>query len=354
VERKRFPEHGGGHAYRTNNCVFGPGPLLYAARPLNNDRRGARKDQQGELFIYDLAKQTSRRHVIPQPKGFQPKYEFEHYFGSPVLSVNSRGDLLCRWTLAGNGDHAFALLKKGADTFVVKRVKDIPLESGSLVVPCSDGTWYLVHWASRQHCAVCHLDEQLNLRELGKLTSKDCGDTYDACFLDKYVLHLVCNLRCVDFHVNTRKWLHHREVHRSELPDWTWDVTALQLGNDSLHHLWRLDGRQEKPRLTGVYYQPEANLEPLKVCPSLHYRAVAIGNRIVLCYTMENAPTRVFFRIIHHGTLGPISEITIENKLKSSLWKDSFQLYAEGDRIWFVNTMEPDAVCELKIVDRKR
>lgn len=122
VQKNRFPPHGGGHSYHTPNCVFAAGPLLIAARPLNNDKGGSKRDQQGELFTANIVTGKSNHRLIPQPNGFVPKYDFNHYFESPVLSVNSRGDLLCLWTMEGNGHHAFALLKKEADSFAVKRV----------------------------------------------------------------------------------------------------------------------------------------------------------------------------------------------------------------------------------------
>ena len=131
-------------------------------------------------------------------------------------------------------------------------------------------------------------------------------------------------------------------------------IELSRLKDDSLHHFWTLDGGKEKAKLTGVYYQAESNLKPLKVCASRQYRAIAVGDRIVLCYTLEDSPTKVFFRVIHHGTMGPISEIIANKTLDYNLWTEYMQLHIEAHRIWFVNTLETDAAYELKIVDRKR
>ncbi|MCE9555360.1 MAG: hypothetical protein K8T91_18580 [Planctomycetes bacterium] len=353
VQKNRFPKHGGGFDYHISNCIFAPGPLLYVARPLNNDKAGPVTGQQGELFAFDLSKGTASRRLIPQPKGFVPKHDFMHYFGSPVLSVNSRGDLLCRWTLAGNGDHAFGLLKKGADSLVVKSVVGLAIQYDSLVVSDPVGAWYLIAWRPAQYCTVYRVDEELNLTQLGKLTSKDCGEIYDGCFIANDLLHLLCNFRSVDFQLTNRKWLHPREIRSSKTPGRAYNVTVVQLKDDSLHYLWGLDGEGENANLTGVYYQAESSLESLKVCPNRHFRAIAFGNRIVVCFTLEDAPTKVFFRVIHHGTMGPVSELTIENNLDYSLWADSMQLHAEADRIWFVNTMQSDSVYELRIAEVK-
>ena len=74
------------------------------------------------MITYELANGKASRRLIQQPAGFKPKYDFNHHFGDAVLTVNSRGHLLCWWIIEGNGDNGFALLKKGADSFQVKRV----------------------------------------------------------------------------------------------------------------------------------------------------------------------------------------------------------------------------------------
>jgi hypothetical protein len=352
VQKNRFPAHGGGFDYQTPNCIFAPGPLLIASRPLDNDRDGLDSGRQGELFTSDVVKGTSSRRLVPSIK---PQRESAlGLFNSPALSVNARGDLFCFWTIEGDGEHGLGLLKKGADSMVVKRVSGLYLSADSRVVADADGAWYLVRSRSGEHCTVWSIDDKLGLTQIGKLTSAQCGGSFvgfDARFIAKDVLHLAWPMRCVDFHVKSGKWLHHRAIYRGEQSDWAGSVTALQLNDDTLHHLWSVDGLKEHAKLTAVYCQAESNLEPFKVCASRHYQAIAVGSRIIVCYTLEGSLTRVFFRVIHHGTMGPITEITVDNKFDYSLWRDSMQLHAEGDRIWFVNTIAPDAVYELRIAD---
>jgi len=354
VQKNRFPDHGGGHSYHTPNCIFSPGPLLIATRPRNNDRAGPDSGRQGELFISDVVNGTSSQRLIPPIK--LPREWALGLFNSPALSVNPRGDLFCFWTIEGNGQHGLGLLKKGADSLVVKRVSGLYLSYDSRVVADADGTWYLVQCESREHCTVWSIDDKLNLTRIGKLVSAECGGSFvgfDARFIAKDVLHVAWPMRCVDLQVKSGKWVHHREIYRGERSGSAGSVTALQLNDDSLHHLWSVDGRKEHAKLTGVYCQAESKLDPFKVCAGQHYRAIAVGNRIIVCYTLENALTKVFFRVIHNGMMGPVSEIAVENKLDYSLWRDSIQLHAEGDRIWFVNTMAPDTVYEFRIADRK-
>ena len=61
----------------------------------------------------------------------------------------------------------------------------------------------------------------------------------------------------------------------------------------------------------------------------------ALGDRVVICYTKKSAPDNVFFRVIRHGALGPVTEITIAKGEEYNLWSKYMALYAEGDRIWF-------------------
>lgn len=239
---------------------------------------------------------------------------------------------------------------------VVKRISGLYLRYDARVVADTDGAWFLVESHSGEHCTVWSIDDNLNLTQIGKLTSAECGgsyDSFDARFIAKDVLHLAWPRRCVDLHVKSGKWLHHRELYRSERSDLGGNVTALQLNDDLLYHLWSIYDGKEKAELTGVYCQPESKLEPLKVCSSRHYRAIAVGNRIVVCYSLEDSPAKVCFRVIHHGTMGSITEIAVENKLNHGLSRDSMQMHAEADRVWFVNTMEPATVFELQIAERK-
>jgi hypothetical protein len=68
VQKNRFPAHGGGFDYHSAYCIFAPGPLLIAARPLNNDRGGPDRGRQGELFTSDIVKGTTSQCLIPPIK----------------------------------------------------------------------------------------------------------------------------------------------------------------------------------------------------------------------------------------------------------------------------------------------
>jgi hypothetical protein len=199
-----FPDYREAFSYTNEQYTFAPSQLAYAVRPFK---------QQGELYEYNLANGKSRHLVIPQPEGFKADREFGTYFDNPTLSINSRGDLFCRWTIEGNGDHGLALLKKGSDSFLVKRVK--LYLAHCLVLADSDGTWYLVQ--GDPHFTVYQADRELNLTRLGDFPGKGHHSTriVDARFISKDVLHLFwgdvlprgnhLRMRCIDFDVKQKK-----------------------------------------------------------------------------------------------------------------------------------------------------
>jgi hypothetical protein len=349
-----FPKYGGGFDYTNSTYVCAPGPIVYAVRRLN---------QQGELITYDLAKGTTSRRVVPQPKEFKPNYDFPHYFGDPVLSFNSRGDLLCRWTIEGNGDHALAMLKKGTDSFVVKRVR-LYLGSGCVVTD-SDGAWYLIQGAP--DFKVYQIDNDLKLTRLGSFTGKGHHSTHilDARFISSDTLHLFwgdvlsggnhLRMRCIDFDVKKRTWLHNREIFKlDEFVSSANEPTVLKLKDDSLHYLWRIDEGANRGEATGLYYQAEAESKSVKVANGYHYRAIAVGHSVVVCYTLLRSPDKVYFRVLHYGAPGPVTELTVAKGREHNLQDEYMALYAETDRIWFVNTLAPNTLYELKLVDMKQ
>ena len=298
---------GGGPMFHDTreNCTLGPDQRLYACRPLK---------QHGELIAYDLARGSMNRLAIPQPGGFKATFDFKSDFEDPALAVNSRGDLLCRWTLEGNGDHALALLRKGSTSFVVNRV-DLPLADG-FVVAEPEGAWYLVQGPPR--FTVYRIEGDLKLTRLGEFAGKGHHTIriMDARFLSKDVLHLFwadvlptgnhLRMRCIDFDVKERRWSHNRELFRLDRFVSSADgPTVLQLEDASLHYLWKIDEGQNRGEATGLYYQAEAEGRTEKISGGRQFGAIAVGNLIVVCYTLAESPEGVFFRVINQGARGP-------------------------------------------------
>ncbi len=347
-----FPDYGGGFGYTNDCCVFSPGQILYAARPLKG---------QGELWAYNIAKGHGSRVVIPQPKEVTAVSKFGSSFRDPILSVNSGGDLLCRWTIGGNGDHGLAVLKKGAGSFIVKRV-DLYL-ANSFVVADADGAWYLVRWSAGADFTVYQIDNELNLTPLGnfKGTGRHATRILDARCIAKGVLsffwgdvvsgnHL--RMRCVDFETRTRKWLHARELFRlDKFVSSASSPTVLQTKDGALHYLWRISEGADGGRATGLYYQAEADGRTTKIAGAHEYRAITVGDRIVVCYTLEASPEKVFFRVLHHGAPGPVFELMAAKGQKDNLWSQDLVLYAESNRLWFVNTLSRNTLYELEMVE---
>jgi hypothetical protein len=352
-----FPEFGGGQDYRNRDYIFAPGELIHAVRP-------HRKQQRGELITYDLAKGKASSRLIPQPAGFKAEFDFASYFESADLAVNADGDLLCTWMIKGNGDHGFALFTRGAADFQVSRVAEYLM--GSRVVPATDGSWCFVQDGSG-FFVIHRLEKSLKLSEIGKIRRHEQSGISDAQFISKGVLHLLASgeglgLHCIDFDVKERKILHNREILRPEKLGVPEQATVVQASDGSLHYIWGIWDRRdvtdpkEKKResLDGLYYQAEANTARIKVGGGYHHRAIAVGDRIVICYTQESAPNMIYFRVIRHGTLGPVTELAIAKDREHPLWTEDMVLHAEAERIWFVNTLAPNTLHEFKLVDTPR
>jgi hypothetical protein len=349
-----FPRDDNMFYYTDQSCAVAPDQLLYACRPLK---------QQGELITYNLAKGSTSRLAIPQPLGFQPKFGFLSCFEAPVLSINSSGDLFCRWAIGGNGDHGLALLKKGSNSFLVNRVALYLADC--FVVAEPEGTWYLIQGAP--HFTVYQVEGDLKLTRLGDFAGKGHHTIriLDARFISKDVLHLFwgdvlsagnhLRMRCVDFDVKKRKWSHNREVFRlDQFVSSANEPTVLQLEDDSLHYLWKIDEGAKQGEATGLYYQAEAEGKPEKISTGYEYRAVGFGNLIVLCFTLPASPEKVFFRVINHGALGPVSEITAAKGSENNLETRDMLLSAASDRIRFMSTLTTNTVYELKLQDAKQ
>jgi hypothetical protein len=346
-----FPAYSSGFAYTNQTFLFGPDGLVHAVRPLK---------QQGELTTYHRGKGTTSRMVVPQPEEFKAKFDFGSYFDNPVLSINSSGDLFCRWTIEGNGDHALALLKKGEKSFRLKRSN---LILANCYVVADTDNWYLIQGSP--NFTVYAVDKDLQLTRLGNFSGRGFHSirVADACFPAKDVLHLLwgdvispgdnhLRMRCIDFDVRQQKWLHNREIFRlNTFVSSANEPTVLQLKDHSLHYIWRVDEGAKKGEATGVYYQAEADGKTVKIGSEFQYRALSVGDRIVVCYTQEEVPDKVYFRVIKDGTLGPVSEIEAAKGRSHNLWSEDMVLHADGDRIWFVNTLTRDTLYELKLAE---
>jgi hypothetical protein len=233
-----------------------------------------------------------------------------------------------------------------------------------LVVADPEGAWYLIQGAPKFR--VYQVDKDLNLKDLGNFMGEGHHSVriLDARFISKAVLHLFwgdvlsgnhLRMRCVDFDVKEQKWLHDRTIFRfDKFVSSANEPTVLQLEDASLHYVWKIDKGAKQGEATGLYYQAEADGKTVKVAGGYRYRAIAVGGRIVVCYTLKDSPTKVFFRVIRNGALGPVTSITAAKGREHNLWSEDMVLYSESDRIWFVNTLATSTLYELKLVESKK
>jgi hypothetical protein len=234
-----------------------------------------------------------------------------------------------------------------------------------LVLSQPGGGWYLIQGAP--HFTVYQVDKDLKLTRLGDFAGRGHHRVHiaDARFISPGVLHLFwgdvlpagnhLRMRCVDFDVPRRRWLHARAIFRFDrFVSSANEPTVLQLPDGSLHYLWRIDEGARPTEATGLYYQAETDGKTVKVCSSYDYRAIAVGDRIVICYTLKGSPEKVFFRVINHGTLGPVSEIVVAKGREDNLDLEWLVLHADAHRIWFANSLKANQLYELKLADRSK
>jgi hypothetical protein len=339
--------------YTKDNCVLGPGQLLYAIREVQ---------QRGELITSDLSTGQTKHREIPQLAGFKAELVIGSHFAKPALSVNAHGDVLCGWNIGFNGGQALALLKKGSDSWLVKRI-DFYLANCCIVADPA-GAWYLIHGAPT--VTIYHVDKELNLTRLGIFAGNGhhSDSILHARFISENVLHFVwgdvlpkgnhLRMRCIDFDVKKQKWLHNREIFRlDKFVSSANEPTVLQLPDDSLHYIWRVDEGAMPGEATGLYYQAETDGKTIKIGGAHDYRAIVAGSRIVVCYTQKDSPAEVSFRVINHGVAGPASEIIANKGGEYPLASENLLLHAEGERLWFLNTRATNIRYELKLADTK-
>ncbi len=62
-----------------------------------------------------------------------------------------------------------------------------------------------------------------------------------------------------------------------------------------------------------MYYQAVTEGKTEKISSGHEYRAIAVGNLIVVCYALAESPEEAFFRVINQGATGPVTRITAAN-----------------------------------------
>lgn len=320
----------------------------------------AEVDQRGELRVFDIDKATIRRIPIPQPANFKSPYKFAHCFNDPSITASSAGDLFVVWQIRGNGDHGLALLKQGSDSFTVAH-SDKTLAT-HYVVPTANRKWWLIKGSPRFE--LFKIDERLSLIPYGSFAGRGHHtiQVADAKFIAKDVLHIFwgdvlslgnpLRVRCVDFDVAGNNWIHDREIARFDgFVSSANHPVVLQFPDKSLHYVWRVDEGLGGKDGRGLFYQAESDGKTVKVSDSHQARAIAVGDRIVVAYSNEAAPNKVFFRVINRGSVGPATELVIGEKREHNLSLTEMAFGADGNRIFCASSAMKDAIFEFRLAD---
>ena len=346
---KPLPEFSSGFGYEFTTLVLSPSASFHAIRRLDNS---------GELITHDLQTGTRKVRPVPQPSGVKVE-KFGRTFSDPLLARNARGDLLCRWMILGNGDHGLGLLKADAGEFVVKRIKRSLYHM--VVVDDQEGGWLLI--VGGPQFTVFRVEADLSLTPLGSFEGEGFHSTnvLDACMIVPGVLHCFwgdviepgdnhLRMRCVDFDLRRKTWFHDRVIQRiDEFVSSANRPRVVQLADKTLHYVWRVDTGQRKTKSAGTYYHSESHGKTIKVSDGYEFSAAPCGNRLIVCSSDDAAPNKVFFRVIHNGTVHAPTEIAIGKNREHGLGLEYMALAADADRIWFMNTLATNVVYELRL-----
>ncbi len=365
-----YDELGGN--YTCSTLAVSPGRTFHCVRPLKLG---------GELCTWK-PEGGVRREAIPEPAGFQATYAFNTYFDRPVLLVGPRGEQFIRWDIEANGDHGVALRTGSDGPFTTARIKLYLATSMAICSP--NGAWYLlvIDWDSwdNSRLSVYSVNSRLQLSHLGTHRSwrEDEFRSFAAAFDTKRRLHIVwrgsepelapgvrenwLRLRAIDLDVQTKVWSAEREVWRLDRSVGAGVAGLHVLEDGSTHYLWtvhddRRSVKEERRRTTvsGLFYQAKDTGPTIKLaerqrgCDSL-----VVSGQIVVCYTLENEPEKVYFQVLREGRPGPATAITLVRRPKRGLGGGSMVLGSDkGQNFWFVNTLDPGTLYLLEVVDGK-
>jgi hypothetical protein len=358
---KELPKFGdSGFDYTDSCCAFLADKSFQCIHPLKSG---------GEWACWIPTTGKVQRLAIPQPEGFEARFDFKTYFSNSALWTDRNGGCLIRWELEGNGDHGLALRKKPDGPFATARVK-IPL-ANSKAVTGPDGAWYLLVWEGSVYrgfdLSVFALDDQLRLKPLGKHHSSGHHSigVVDAAFPKEGQLHVMwanveptdnwLRMLTIDLDVQKKTWSEEQEILRVDrFVSWVKPAVILSKGG-IVHYFWWIDEGQKKTDLSGLYYQGKGAGEPIKLAVSRQgFKATGVGDKLVVCYTLEDEPDKAYFRVIEDGKAGPALAVTLAHPSKHALWDEDYVLGTDADgRVWFVDTLDIDTLYELKIVTDK-
>jgi len=342
-----------GESYRNCDCAFRDDETFLCVHPT---KRG------GELQFCSIRKNEVVRTAIPEPKAFKPKFDWDHYFHGPHIWPNARGDLFILWTVGGNGEHGLALHSKESNKFRCD-ISYRPLQSFSKAVGDADGSWYLVRWAGDLAVYRVDVEKEFDLEALGfheGLGYHRYG-VVDACLRAKGILHCIyaqveeaiairrLRFHAVDFDIAKKSWSERRTLFDQNDSVSSAHPRVVMLEGKP-HYFWSIDWRKDKTPGGGLHYLADGKTTSVRLADSRQFEVLAIGKKIVVCYTIEGKIDQVFFRVIEAGIVGPESSVKISNRYDYSLWGEDMVLGNAGrDRLWFVNAKEINKFYELKI-----
>lgn len=365
VKVNRFPDYSlaENDCYPACACSFSGNDKLQCAVPMRT--RGAvcegnPKDHKVLLI------------EIPQPKDFKPDPPVPgfsaNYFNDQALWVNSSGDRFVRWEIKGNGDHGLALIKNNTNAVTVSRTNIALANSAALC--SSTGVWYLLVWDASSRIGfkldVYEMNDKMELSRIAQYNGPGHHEieTLSAIFISQDVMHFIRadvnprdnwpRLLTFDLNVKDKKWSKEKEIFKHN--DFVGSIRPEVLFlNDQYYYFWEIDEGMNKTELSGVHYRYTPTGKTVKVAAGTHgFKTLPVDGKIVFCYSMEEDPKNIYFRVIYKGSVGPPVAIKLDSPRKHSLWGHSFVLGNSSDAkltFWFVNTFDMNTFHKMKIIE---
>jgi hypothetical protein len=162
-------------------------------------------------------------------------------------------------------------------------------------------------------------------------------------------------LRTIDLNIGNKQWIEGEEVCRLDRFVYLRSAAVHVMNDGSTHYLWHVDEGRTHTSASGLFYVAMGTGKTIKLADSNKgFKSLIVGDQIVVCYSLENDPEKVYFRVIRNGTPGPATALKLGLSPSHALWGDRLVLGSDTNAsFWFVNTLDINTVYQLRVVEAR-
>jgi hypothetical protein len=174
------------------------------------------------------------------------------------------------------------------------------------------------------------VDDRVRLSLLGehRSTGHHSIGVLDAAFVSSTRLHVIwgnvepgvnarlgmnwLRLLSTDFGVQNKMWSGERDLWRLGRFISSASPRLHVLEDGGIHYLWAIDSEQNEAA-GGIFYQARDEGETLELAESNRgFKSLSGDKPIVVCFTLESEPQKMYFRVLGAGKPGPVTSITLD------------------------------------------